>query len=259
MHQPANGKNIFADKATLILRKMLPDPQKKWVTRDFTGENGVSLGMAQGVLETLAKKGYIERVKRGPDSYALLTNRDALIKDWLAEYRFELNKVDTYYSPDKNVLSRIKDYLKDKPYALTLHSGANLRTSFVITDQVHLYFESENWKKDILELRQQLDLKELVRGGNVHIVRPVYKKSIFYGARTIKGYKVVSDLQLYLDLYNFKPRGREQAEYLKEAKVPHQLALYEGVLHGFLHYSAVEPRAMRAIEEGAEFLRALPA
>jgi len=227
MNNITNMTNIFADRATFILRKMLFDSRKKWVTRDFTGVNGVSIGMAQGALETMAKKGYIERVKRGPDSYALLTNIDELVSDWVTEYRFELNEVDTYYSPDKNILSKLKDYLKDKQYALTLHTGANLITSFVVTDQVHLYFSPENWKKDILELRQQLDLKELVRGGNIHIIRPVYKKSVFYGARTIKGYKVVSDLQLYIDLYNFKPRGREHAEYLKKALEGKGKSLYE--------------------------------
>lgn len=227
MNRPTNGKNIFADKATFILRKMLSNPEKKWVTRDFTGDDGVSLGMAQGALETMAKKGYIERVKRGPGSYALLTNKDDLISDWVAEYRFDLNEVDVYYSPDKNILSKLKDYLKDKPYALTLHSGANLVTSFVVTDQVCLYFQHEDWNKDILELRQQLDLKELVRGGNIHIIRPHYKRSVFCGAQTIKGYKVVSNLQLYLDLYNFKPRGHEHAEYLKKYLEDKGKSLYE--------------------------------
>ena len=47
------------------------------------------------------------------------------------------------------------------------------------------------------------------------------------------------------------------AEFLRERGVPHRLEIYEGVLHGFLHYSAVEPRAMRAIEDGAAFLKAL--
>lgn len=227
MNSPKNMKNIFADKATFILRKMLSNPDKKWVTRDFTGDNGVSIGMAQGVLETMVKKGYVERVKRGPDSYALLTNIQELINDWVTAYRFELNEADTYYSPDKNILSRLKDYLKDKQYALTLHSGANLTTSFVLIDQVYLYFKPENWKKDILELRQQLDLKELVRGGNIHIIHPHYKKSVFYGAQAIKGYKVVSNLQLYLDLYNFKPRGREHAEYLKKVLEEKGKSLYE--------------------------------
>ncbi|MDP2927666.1 MAG: type IV toxin-antitoxin system AbiEi family antitoxin [Candidatus Omnitrophota bacterium] len=227
MNNPTNMKNIFADKATFILRKMLSDPQKKWVTRDFTGDNGVSIGLAQGALETMAKKGYIERVKRGPNSYALLTNIDELISDWVTEYRFELNEVDTYYSPDKNILPKLKDYLKDKQYAFTLHSGANLVTSFVVTDQVCLYLEPEDWKKDVLELRQQLDLKELVRGGNIHIIRPHYKKSVFYGAQAIKGYKVVSNLQLYLDLYNYKPRGREHADYLKKVLEEKGTGLYE--------------------------------
>lgn len=225
MSKPTNGKNIFADKATFILRKMLSNPQKKWVTRDFTGDDGVSLGMAQGALETMAQKGYLERVKRGRDSYALLTNKDELISDWVAEYSFDQNEVETYYSPDKNILSKIKNYLTGKPYALTLHSGANLITSYVVTDQVHLYFSAE--EKDILEMRQQLDLKELVRGGNIHIARPYYKNSVFYGARTVKGYKVVSDLQLYLDLYNFKPRGREHAEYLKKTLEDKGKNLYE--------------------------------
>jgi hypothetical protein len=175
----------------------------------------------------MAKKGYIERVKRGPDSYALLTNRDELISDWVAEYRFELNEVDTYYSPDKNILLKLKDYLKDKQYVLTLHSGANLITSFVVTDQVYFYFEPENWEKDILDLRQQLDLKELVRGGNIHIIRPYYKKSVFYNAQEIKGHKIVSNLQLYLDLYNFKPRGKEHAEYLKQTLKEKGKDLYE--------------------------------
>jgi len=217
MNNAKKMRNVFADKASLILRKILSHPDKKWVTRDFTGQEGVSIGMAQGVLEAMAKRGYIERIKRGPDSYALLTNKENLIHDWLAAYRFELNEVDTYYSPDTNILLGLKNYLKDKQYALTLHSGANLTTSFVITDHVYLYFEPQNWSKDLLDLRQRLDLKELVRGGNIHIIRPYYKKSVFYNAQTIKGHKVVSNLQLYLDLYNFKPRGQEHAEYLKKA------------------------------------------
>ena len=227
MNNAKKMRNVFADKASFILRKMLSHPDKKWVTRDFTGQEGVSIGMAQGVLEAMAKRGYIERVKRGPVSYTLLTNKENLINDWLTAYRFELNEVDTYYSPDKNILSGFKNYLKDKQYALTLHSGANLMTSFVITDHVYLYFEPQNWNKDILDLRQRLDLKELVRGGNICIIRPHYKKSVFYNAQMIKGYKVVSNLQLYLDLYNFKPRGQEHAVYLKKTLKEKGKSLYE--------------------------------
>jgi acetyl esterase len=47
------------------------------------------------------------------------------------------------------------------------------------------------------------------------------------------------------------------AEALRVVGVPAALSIYDEVLHGFLHYSAVEPRAMQAIREGAAFLRGL--
>ncbi len=209
-------KNIFADKASLILRKMIRQPDKKWVMRDFTDKSGVSLGMAQGVLEAMADNGYVERIKKGPGSYTLLTNKQMLIDDWLKKYHFKLNQIDTYYTPDKNILTKVKNYFKNDQYALTLHTGANLITSFIRTDQIYLYFNTRDWEKDVLGVRQKLELKELVRGGNFHIIRPHYKKSIFFNTQKIKGYRVASNLQLYLDLYNFQPRGREHAEYLKK-------------------------------------------
>lgn len=208
--------NIFADKATLVLRKMIRDPDKKWIVRDFVGPEGVSLGMAQNVLEAMERKGYIERVKKGPESYSLLTNRQGLIKDWLEKYRFEMNVIDSYYTPAKDITKKIKEILKESQYAFALHTGANLITHFVRTDHIYVYLITKTWDKDILKIRQKLELKELVRGGNIHFVSPYYKKSLFSHFQRIKGYRVVSNLQLYLDLYNFQPRGRAHADYLKK-------------------------------------------
>jgi hypothetical protein len=207
-------KNIFADKASLVLRKMLQNPERKWVVRDFTGPGGVSLGMSQEVLKAMEKKGYIERVKKGPNSYTILTIKEKLISDWLEEYNFDQNVIDTYYSANKNILNKFKKVFKENQYALTLHTGANLITSFVRTEEIFIYINLKDWKKDILDIRQKLDLKELVRGGNIHLIHPFYKNSVFFNTQKIKGYTMVSNLQLYLDLYNFQPRGREQAEYL---------------------------------------------
>ena len=208
-------KNIFADKASLVLRRMLKDPERLWVVRDFTGPGGVSLGMSQEVLKAMEKKGYIERVKKGPNSYAILTNKEKLISDWLEEYSFDQNVIDTYYSTDKNILNKFRKVLKENQYALALHTGANFITSFVRTEEIFIYLSLKDWKKDILDIRQKLDLKELIRGGNIHLIHPFYKNSVFFNTQKIKGYTVVSNLQLYLDLYNFQPRGREQAEHLR--------------------------------------------
>ncbi|MBF0595224.1 MAG: hypothetical protein HQL22_09675 [Candidatus Omnitrophica bacterium] len=216
MKKQLASKNIFADKATLILRKMLRDPDRQWVVRDFNGPQGVSLGLAQQVLETMARQGYAERVKKGPDSYTVLSDAEELIKAWTTAYSLESNEAYTYYTHDEQILKKIKSALKDRAYALTLHTGANLLTSYVKTDHVYLYLDATHWEKDVLSIRQQLDLKELVQGGNIHFIRPFYKTTVFNGKRMVEGYPVVSNLQLFLDLYHFQPRGREHAEFLKE-------------------------------------------
>jgi len=208
MRENTKMKNIFADKATLVVRKMFQQPQRKWVVRDFIAPGKLSLGMAQAVLDAMEKKGYVERFRKGPESYTILGNKETLLADWLKEYRFDFNKVYTYY--------KIKGCLLSDQYALTLHTAANLITTFVKTEEVFFYLNSLNWDKDMLNLRQKLDLKELVKGGNIHIIRPFYKTSVFLNTQRIKGLTVVSNLQIYLDLYHFQPRGKEHAEHLRK-------------------------------------------
>lgn len=213
--------SIFTDKTTVILRKMLKNPRNCWVIQDFVKANDKAFGIGQGriqnVLNEMQRLGYIEREKRGVKSKAVLTQSERLIEDWLKAYKFEYNHLYSFYAPDKNILKAVKGYFRKKQvkYALTLHAAANLYTSFVRTEDIYFYLKSDNIKKEILDLRQALDLKQLVQGGNIHIIKPYYKNSVFFNVQDVKGYKVVSNLQLYLDLYNFQPRGREHAEYLK--------------------------------------------
>ncbi|MCB4791593.1 MAG: type IV toxin-antitoxin system AbiEi family antitoxin [Elusimicrobia bacterium] len=209
-------RNVFSDKASVIARCMLLEPKKEWVVRDFVKKKLISIGLAQGVFAAMDKLGYVEREKKGPDSYTILTNKKKLLEDWVKEYDFGMNEIHTYYSSDRNVLSKIKKYLDKNSYAITLHAGANLITSYVKSDDVYLYLRTDKWEKDILDIRQKLDLKELVKGGNVHIIRPFYKSSAYFNNQMINGCPVVSNLQLYLDLYHYQPRGREHAEYLKK-------------------------------------------
>ena len=214
--------SIFADKTTIILRKMLKSPKDRWVIKDFVKAKdkifGIGQGRVQKVLNEMERLGYIEREKRGARSSTILADPERLLKDWVNAYRFEHNEVYSYYSPDKNILRKIREYFykREDKCALTLHTAANLYTSFVKTEDVYFYLNTDDIKRDTLDLRQNLGLKQLVQGGNVHVIKPYYKHSVFFDAQMVKRYRIVSNLQLYLDLYNFQPRGREQAEYLKK-------------------------------------------
>lgn len=211
---------IFSDKASLMLRHILQHPAEKWVVRDFEKELGVGRGWAAKVLASLREKSYLKGEARGRSAFAILRNREDLIQEWINNYSFSLNKTHFYYAATlSGLLPKVKEFFKrdtkENPYALALHTGANLITNFVNTETVYLYLHPENFKKVSLELRQALDLKELKKGGNVCLIEPYYKKSVFFGSQKIKGYPVVSSLQLYLDLYHFPERGIEHASYLK--------------------------------------------
>ncbi|MBI4430959.1 MAG: hypothetical protein HY587_04530 [Candidatus Omnitrophica bacterium] len=212
-------KSIFSDKASLVLREMLRCPDREWVVRDFEKELGVGRGWAAKVLALLREKGYLKGEARGRTASAILRNREELIQEWVHDYDFALNKTHIYYTSDAGLLSKIKNFFnsqdKEKAYALTLHTGANRITNFVRTSNIYLYLNPEDFKRVSLDLRQAFDLKELKKGGNVCLIEPYYKKSVFFGSQKIKGYPVVSNLQLYLDLYHFQERGREHAEYLE--------------------------------------------
>ncbi|OGD21856.1 MAG: hypothetical protein A2Y69_13375 [Candidatus Aminicenantes bacterium RBG_13_59_9] len=92
-------RNIFADKASLVLRRMLREPGRRWVVRDFVGTDGVSLGLAQNVLEAVETLGYAEKTRKGPASFTLLTNPELLIAEWVKAYSVSRNEIRTFYLP----------------------------------------------------------------------------------------------------------------------------------------------------------------
>ena len=48
---------------------------------------------------------------------------------------------------------------------------------------------------------------------------PFYKNSVFFDKQEVNGLWVVSDIQLYLDLYNYPVRGLEQAQHIYEKRL----------------------------------------
>lgn len=211
-------RQVFSDKASLVLRRMLQYPSREWVVRDFEKELGLGRGWVAKVLSLLRERGYVAGVSRGRAASAVLRNTEELVQEWVRDYDFAFNKMHAYYSPDLGLLSKIKRFFNARfprtNYALTLHTGANLITHFVRTPNIYLYLDPVDFKKVSLELRKTLDLKELKKGGNVYLIEPYYKKAAFFALQRVQGYPVVSNLQLFLDLYHFPERGLQHAEYL---------------------------------------------
>ena len=99
-----------------------------------------------------------------------------------------------------------------REYAVSGLVGAWLVAPYVRPVDVHLYVSARDMAE---EIAGKLGLNPTPRGGNVKFVLP-YDEGFFYGTRKVRDVKVVSNVQLYVDLYNFPTRGEEAASRLLE-------------------------------------------
>lgn len=212
--------NVFTPKATRVTRCILTEP-KEWSILELSRATKLSYGYTHKVVQVLLKIGMCAK----SESYGLMAkvrvaDPSELLTRWANSHEYSLaNKFNSYYSEERNV-DRFVDKLSQigekggLTYALTLHAGANLVTPFVRPTDVHFYMKAD----DIETWVRGLSLEPIEFGGNIHLVEP-YDEGVFYGAQKRKGARVVSNVQLYVDLFNYPARGREAAEHLRRTAI----------------------------------------
>ncbi len=211
------GRGPFSDKASLILRTMLEHKNKAWGTRELAQSVALDPGFVSRIAREMESRAYIVR----SDSKLLLQNRERILEDWVHEYDYRKNRERRYFclaqSPQE-ILGKISslNIPKEIGYALGLHAGANLVAPHAVYNEVHIYVRNEEALNYCVK---HLRLEAVDRGANLVFLMPYYGHSVFFSKQLVSNLWTVSDIQLYLDLYNFPVRGREQAEYLYEKRL----------------------------------------
>ena len=206
-------QNIFSPMASRIVRVFLVDSAREWSVLGLSKEAKTGYGHTYRVVETLLRMGLCRKTEA---NRVVVANAGELLRRWASYYDFALwNKVNAYQSLDEDLDRFVKklatESIGDLKYALTLQAGAALVSPYVRSVNIHLYVEPE--KLDKWQKLLGLQLTEL--GGNVFLVEP-YDEGVFYKVQRLKGVSIVSNIQLYVDLYNYPARGREAAEHLRE-------------------------------------------
>jgi len=198
--------------ASRVVRVFLVNPKQEWSILGLSKEAQTGYGHTYRVVKTLLRMGLCRKTE---ENRVVAANAGELLTRWASYYDFALlNKMNAYYSLDEDLdefvrkLSAVGEC--NLRYALTLQAGAALVAPHVRPANIHLYMASETlgeWQKLL-----SLQLTEL--GGNVFLVEP-YDEGVFYKVQRIKEVCVVSNVQLYADLYNYPARGREAAGHLR--------------------------------------------
>ena len=200
-------KKIFSKKSTRIVRKLLSNYRKEWIITELANEAQVSTGFVSMIIRNLAEEGFIDREW---GSIKLIKPGELLDK-WSEEYKFDKQISAGYYCPykEKEQLFRKLREIHENKYALTMGAAASVIASHVRSTDIYIYTIDNSFFID------KLDLTPVEFGGNLYLTTPS-DIGIFFDKQNIDGLSIVSNIQLYIDLFNYPARGREQAEFLRE-------------------------------------------
>ena len=216
-------KNIFAPKSSRVLRVLLVNFGKDWNERELAQEAIVSNGLAHYVCRTLVELGL---AARNAQNKIMLVDPLRLLKRWGSYHQYDrMNRFLDYFTFEREIERFVEKFVGlNLEYALCGLVGAWLVAPYVRPVNVHLYVPSESIAKDLAE---RLELNPTPIGGNVKFVLP-YDEGVFYKTQNVHGVKVVSNVQLHVDLYNFPARGEEASSKLLELIVKNWQMKKEG-------------------------------
>jgi hypothetical protein len=213
--RPSNRplKALFAPRATRVARALLAQAERAWRLEELARSAEVSLGHAHNVIKRLEELSWVER---GEQQRIRLAKPADLLEAWVDAYTYRANAVAGYFSPERATrrlmgdLSRLAQ-TEGRRHAFTLHCGASLVAPNVRFPAIHCYVDG-----DPDALATSLGLRPAEGDGNVHLLTP-YDSGVFYEPIIKGGLPVACLPQLYVDLFHYERRGREQANHLRRA------------------------------------------
>ncbi len=203
-------RSLFSTKATRIVRVLLHYPGRKWKMEHLARESEVSLGQVFAVKEMLLDKEWVTAEKDG----IRVTEPALLLKNWADNYTYTRNDVSEYYTMlpldecERKMASMCEDEHID--YGISGFSGAARLAPSVKYNRIMIYVQGD---REVLASKFSLKIAE--SGANVILMKP-YDKGVFYGSIVKDSMRIVSPVQLFLDLHSVPGRGQEAAERLFE-------------------------------------------
>jgi len=208
--RPREIQSLFSPKSSRVIRCLLSDPTRAWTLKGLAAETGVSIGLIHRIATRLENNFLAKRETRA----FRLEDPGRLLEVWREEYYRRAPKWASYIVRGGTVEESMSKFNAAAMrcgvrYAVSGPSGALRIFSDIPPTAVHFYVDA--LKQEFLA---QLEADPVSSEGNL-LIRVAEQENEFTGSREVKDVYVVSDLQLYLDLWAMGSRGQEAAEELR--------------------------------------------
>lgn len=211
----------FATKSSRIARVLLSQPGRAWHVQALAAAAQVSIGLASKAKSTLIEQGYAQE----RDGLVELRDAHALLEAWCAAYKAPVRRKSLFVMTDiARAETAVAEWCESHriQYGLAEFSGAWRLAPMVRYMQASVCVHASATDDFLPPLLNSIEAKPVDSGSNLAIL-VTSDDALFHDAREVGGIRVLSPIQLYLDLRANRGRGWEAAEELMRKEIQPQL------------------------------------
>ena len=212
---PGSEPGVFSAKTSRIVRALLFHREREWTQEELTTRTKVSRGLVSRTLKALVEEGQVERITSSAKATSTryrVAEFDSLLDAWKSEDDWSARTIVQQYSLLTNdageIAATVRNAIGETKAVFTQWFAAHLRHPYTTPPIISAY---------VAEGRSLPELKfvrPVQTGGNLWLITPE-DEGVFIETQECDGFRLVSDVQIYLDLVQMGQRGPDAAEALR--------------------------------------------
>ena len=197
------------------MRVFLSHRKQDWTQADLETHTGISRALVSLTLTDLIEREVVEQTRahtRKIEALYRVKDFGRLLEAWSAADNWrKRTSIQQYSALTGNLVGlaeTARDALGEENVFFTQWFAAHLRHPYTTPPLVSAYLK----RKPPVEITWA---RPVNNGGNLWLITPK-DEGVFQETQAVNGFKLVSDIQIYLDLLHVSQRGPEQAQALRE-------------------------------------------
>lgn len=213
-------KNPYRGASAQVLHALLLDPKREWKVTELAQLAKVSPYTSQQTLSYLEEQLWVQKSGKGPHTVRKLTQPGKILDSWASHHDLEKSysriRLHQFAKSPLVQKEQLRAFLgsQRESWALTLEHAAEAFAPFLTklpTALTAIVPDVTHWSR----LAENFGYREVEEGENLQLW-VARGQAPFLGIQQHQELPTVSPVQLYLDLFAWPRRGKEQAHHLRE-------------------------------------------
>lgn len=219
--EPRRVRAVYRGRSAQVLHALLLDPDRWWGVRKLAAHAAVSPYTVHHVFTFLEEQAWSEKRGAGSDVTRRLADPGPLLDAWAEAHSlrdYTPQRLHAWAQSPEALIKLVGRTLEaaDIEHAFTLTAGATLVAPFGTAPLPVAVLVPAGVALD--RAIANTDLRPAEEGETV-VLYATRDRSPLLFRRRVHDHWVASDVQLYLDLWAFPKRGREQAQHLRASRL----------------------------------------